>query len=50
MVLCRFNAPIIGAFYELISQGKSAYILGRDMTKRLQEMVKWEQKSSGNYL
>jgi len=35
MVLCRFNAPIIGAFYELISQGKSAYILGRDMTKGL---------------
>mgnify|MGYP003627113102 CR=1 FL=1 len=35
MVLCRFNAPIIGAFYDLISQGKSAYILGRDMTKGL---------------
>tara|TARA_B100000161_G_C33546249_1_gene413197 strand:- start:372 stop:1802 length:1431 start_codon:yes stop_codon:yes gene_type:complete len=35
MVLCRYNAPLIGAFYDLISQGKSAYILGRDMTKGL---------------
>lgn len=35
MVLCRYNAPLVGAFYDLISQGKSAYILGRDMTKGL---------------
>ena len=35
MVLCRYNAPLVGAFYELISAGKSAYILGRDMTKGL---------------
>jgi superfamily I DNA/RNA helicase len=35
MVLCRYNAPLIGAFYDLISQGKSAYILGRDMTQGL---------------
>lgn len=35
MVLCRYNAPLISAFYSLISQGKSAYILGRDLTKGL---------------
>ncbi len=35
MVLCRYNAPLVGAFYDLISQGKSAYILGRDMTQGL---------------
>jgi len=35
MVLCRYNAPLVSAFYELIMQGKSAYVLGRDMTKGL---------------
>jgi len=35
MVLCRYNAPLISAFYDLISQGKNAYILGRDMTQGL---------------
>jgi superfamily I DNA/RNA helicase len=35
MVLCRYNAPLVSAFYDLITQGKSAYILGRDMTKGL---------------
>lgn len=35
MVLCRYNAPLIKAFYDLIMQGKSAYILGRDMTTGL---------------
>ena len=39
MVLCRYNAPLVGAFYELISEGKSAYILGRDMTKGLVKAV-----------
>lgn len=45
MVLCRYNAPLVGAFYELISEGKSAYILGRDMTKGL---VKAVQKITKN--
>jgi superfamily I DNA/RNA helicase len=35
MVLCRYNAPLVSAFYDLIMQGKSAYVLGRDMTKGL---------------
>lgn len=39
MVLCRYNAPLVGAFYELVSEGKSAYILGRDMTKGLVKAV-----------
>ena len=45
IVLCRYNAPLISAFYDLISQGKSAYILGRDMTKGLITAV---QKISKN--
>lgn len=45
MVLCRYNAPLVSAFYDLISQGKSAYILGRDMTKGLITAV---QKISKN--
>jgi superfamily I DNA/RNA helicase len=40
MVLCRYNAPLVSAFYDLILQGKSAYILGRDMTKGLINSVK----------
>jgi|TARA_R100000030_G_scaffold60560_1_gene45724 superfamily I DNA/RNA helicase len=40
MVLCRYNAPLVSAFYDLITQGKSAYILGRDMHKGLVNYVK----------
>mgnify|MGYP003109625649 FL=1 len=40
MVLCRYNAPLVNAFYELILAGKSAYVLGRDMTKGLINGVK----------
>lgn len=40
MVLCRYNAPLIGAFYDLISQGKKARILGREMSRGLSNMVK----------
>ena len=39
MVLCRYNAPLVSAFYDLIMQGKSAYVLGRDMTKGLVNAV-----------
>lgn len=39
IVLCRYNAPLISAFYDLISRGKSCYILGRDMTKGLIQSV-----------
>tara|TARA_R100000081_G_C4813857_1_gene173224 strand:- start:354 stop:1784 length:1431 start_codon:yes stop_codon:yes gene_type:complete len=39
MVLCRYNAPLITAFYDLISEGKSAYILGRDMSQGLIKSV-----------
>jgi superfamily I DNA/RNA helicase len=45
MVLCRYNAPLVSAFYELISQGKSAYILGRDMTSGLINEVRKITKS-----
>jgi len=39
MVLCRYNAPLVSAFYTLISQGKNAYILGRDMSAGLIKAV-----------
>ena len=35
IVLCRYNAPLVSAFYEMLTQGKSAYVLGRDMHKGL---------------
>lgn len=47
MVLCRYNAPLVGAFYDLILQGKSAYILGRDMTKNLLNYVGQVTKKGG---
>jgi len=40
IVLCRYNAPLVNAFYTMILEGKSAYILGRDMTKGLINHVK----------
>ena len=47
MVLCRYNAPLVSAFYDLITQGKSAYILGRDMHKGLVNYVKRITKNEG---
>lgn len=47
MVLCRYNAPLVGAFYDLITQGKSAYILGRDMHKGLVNYVNRITKNNG---
>ncbi len=40
IVLCRYNAPLVSAFYQLIGSGKSAYILGKDLTKGLVNSVK----------
>jgi len=40
LVLCRYNAPLVSAFYEMLTQGKSAYINGRDMHKGLINAVK----------
>jgi len=45
MVLCRYNAPLVSAFYELIANGQSAYILGRDMSKGLITEVEKVTKS-----
>ena len=47
MVLCRYNAPLVSAFYDLITQGKSAYILGRDMHKGLVNYVNRITKNRG---
>lgn len=40
IILCRYNAPLVSAFYSMISEGTSAYILGRDMSKGLVNSVK----------
>lgn len=40
IVLCRYNAPLVSAFYEMLSQGKSAYVLGRDMHKGLVNAIR----------
>jgi len=40
IVLCRYNAPLVNAFYQMILEGRSCYILGRDMTKGLINHVK----------
>lgn len=39
MVLCRYNAPLVNAFYMLVSKGKKANILGRDMSSGLRNYV-----------
>jgi len=46
MVLCRYNAPLINAFYQLVLDGKAAYIRGKDMTKGLINHVKKITKKS----
>jgi len=46
IVLCRYNAPLVTAFYDLISRGKSAYVLGRDMTTGLVNYVKKVSKKN----
>ena len=40
IILCRYNAPLVSAFYSMISAGQSCYILGRDMSKGLVNSVK----------
>jgi len=40
IVLCRYNAPLVSAFYRLISEGKSAYISGKELGKGLVNSVK----------
>ena len=40
IVLCRYNAPLVTAFYKLIGEGKSAYIKGKDLTKGLVNSVR----------
>lgn len=40
MVLCRYNAPLVSAFYNLVLAGKRAEILGRDMQKPLIFLIK----------
>jgi superfamily I DNA/RNA helicase len=54
MVLCRYNAPLVSAFYDLLTQGKSAYILGRDMHKGLvnavRKITKHDNMSSSEFV
>ena len=39
LVMCRINAPLVGACYDLIRAGKKATIAGRDIGKGLIEMI-----------
>jgi len=54
IVLCRYNAPLVSAFYDLLTQGKSAYILGRDMHKGLvnavRKITKHDNMSSSEFV
>ena len=47
MVLCRYNAPLVGAFYQLLNQGKSAYIEGAELGKGLVNSVRKITKDMG---
>ena len=54
IVLCRYNAPLVSAFYDLLTQGKSAYVLGRDMHKGLvnavRKITKHDNMSSSEFV
>jgi len=39
LVMCRCNAPLVEACYELIRQGKKAVVVGRDIGKSLISLV-----------
>lgn len=39
MVLCRHNAPLVGACYRLLKQGRRAVVRGRDIGKGLLALV-----------
>lgn len=40
MVVCRFNAPVVRAAYSLLKQGIPCVVLGRDIGKGLQSLLK----------
>lgn len=40
LVLCRVNAPLVSECFSMISEGKAAYVLGRDIGYSLQVLIK----------
>ena len=40
LVLCRVNAPLVSECFAMISEGKAAYVLGRDIGYSLQVLIK----------
>lgn len=51
LVLCRVNADLIHAAYELIKQGIGAVVLGRDIGIKLKNIIKQlGQAADGSYL
>lgn len=40
LVLCRFNAPMLGLCFEYIRQGKKAVVKGKDISTSLLSMIK----------
>ena len=39
MVLCRYNSPLFATYVQLISQGKKAFILGKDIGKNMIDVI-----------
>jgi DNA helicase-2/ATP-dependent DNA helicase PcrA len=44
-ILCRNNAPLIDAYFNLLSEDKKAYIIGKDTREAYLQMVKPFEKS-----
>ena len=40
LVLCRVNAPLVSECFSLISEGKAAYVLGREIGYSLEVLIK----------
>ena len=47
-IICRFNAPLVSAFYPLLKAGKNARILGSDIGKGLATILKTKTPNSSN--
>jgi len=48
LVMCRINAPLVAPAFELIRQGIKAVVLGRDIGKGLETLIKKIAKKGGS--
>ena len=49
MLLCRYNAPLLGIYAKLISQKKKTFIMGKDIGKNLIDLIQSTQFSVLNF-